>query len=55
MRILQTAFVILNFFEVFLMEEFLHAWRIVGDLCGSLMEVCGQGPPRRCGGLGSAC
>jgi len=37
------------------MEECLHVWRIVGDLCGRLMEVYGQGPPRRCGGFGGAC
>jgi len=36
------------------MEECLHAWRIVGDLCGSLMEVYEQDPPKRFGGLRGA-
>jgi len=36
------------------MEECLHSWRIVGGICRSLMEVHGQGSPRRCGCLGGA-
>jgi len=35
-----------------MMEECLHSWKIVGGICGSLMEVHGQGSPRRCGCLG---
>ena len=36
------------------MEECLNPLIIVGGICGSLMEVHGQGSPRRCGCLGGA-
>jgi len=36
------------------MEECLHSWRIVGGICGSLMEVHGQSSYRRCRCLGGA-